>query len=223
MMSEQPPSPETMESPQPVKKRQRISHNSNLPSRELNILLVGPADLCQPVASALLQAQIAHHRQRRNDDAAVTALRRLCFSEKPMKQHVHMAEEWSEVPQQIRMDHVVILTSPTNVDASLKRLKQAASVLEESYVSLQRVSVVLMMEPVHGFRDAEPITSRLRKKRRKEASLFTAPVPCFPCQLQEHNSHLAVSRMILQRTKLGTRHGSSSMLTVSPLVFANYS
>jgi len=213
---------ETMDTLQPAEKRQRISYNSHLASfRELNILLVGTSDLSQPFAAALLQVQFDRYNPHDNEDAAVSALKRQCLSSLPIKRYVHTAEEWSEVPQNTRMDHIVVLVSPSNVDASLRRLTQAASILGKIYVELQRVSVLLMMEPVHGYRDAEPITSRLRKKRRKE-SLFAAPVPSFPCQLRDRNSHLAVSRIILQRIKLGTRQGSSSMPCVSPLLFANY-
>jgi hypothetical protein len=200
----------------------------------LNVLLVGPSDLCQPIASALLQVKFDRraHKRHDKDDAAVAALRRHCSFEKPTQQrNIHMVEEWSEFLPRINnkedvcMDHVVLVVTPSNVDASLRRLKEAANVLEDSYVALQRVSVVLMMEPVHGFRDAEPITSRLfrRKRRKEQASLFSAPVPHFPCQVQERKSHLAVSRMILQRAKLGIRHGSSTLPNVSPMIFASYS
>lgn len=183
------------------------------------MLLLGPPDLCQPLAAALLRVQFDRTRRRRNDDPAVAALRR---PQSTRKRHVHMSEDWSEVPHDIRMDHIVLVVAPSDIESSLKRLKKAASVLDASYVTLQRVSVVLMMDPVHGLRDAEPLTSSLSPRRRKDKSLFGASVPCFPCQLQERYSHLVVSRMVLQRAKLGTRHGSRSMPFVSPLIFANY-
>lgn len=220
---------------EPPAKRQRLSYNSSVASGdELNVLLVGSSDLCQPIATALLQVKFDRRARKRHDkdDAAVAALRRHCSFEKPTQQRkVHMVEEWSEfLPRtntnknNVCMDHVVLVVTPSNVDASLRRLKEAANVLEDSCVALQRVSVVLMMEPVHGFRDAEPITSRLfRRKRKREASLFGAPVPHFPCQVQERKSHLAVSRMILQRAKLGIRQGSSTLPNVSPMIFASYS
>lgn len=203
-----------------AEKQQFISYTSCLPSSsELHILLLGPSDLCQPLAAALLRVQFDRTRRRRDDDAAVAALRR---QQSTRKRHVHLSEDWSDVPHDIRMDHIVLVVSPSDIESSLRLLKKAASVLSHSYVIFQRVSVVLMMDPVHGLRDAEPLTSSLRPRRRKDQSLFGAPVPCFPCQLQERYSHLAVSRMVLQRAKLGTRHGSRSMLFVSPLVFANY-
>jgi hypothetical protein len=203
-------------------KQQRISYNSCLPSSsELNVLLLGPSDLCQPLASALLRVQFDRPRWRRcdNDDAAVAALRR---PQLKRKRHVHMSEDWNTFPHDIRMDHIVLVVSPSDIEPSLTLLKKAASVLDASYVTLQRVSVVLMMDPVHGLRDAEPLTSFLKPRKRNEKRLFGAPVPCFPCQLQERSSHLAVSRILLQRTKLGTRHGSRSTPFTSPLVFANY-
>lgn len=202
------------------KKQQRISYNSCLPSSpELNILLLGASDLCQPLASGLLRVQFDRARRRWDDDAAVTALRRPQWKR---KRHVHMSEDWDDVDRDIRMDHIVLLVSPSDIESSLKLLKKAAIVLDASYVTLQRVSVVLMMDQVHGLQDAERLTSILKPRKRKEKSLFVAPVLCFPCQLQERSSHLAVSRMLLQRTKLGTRHGSRSTPFTSPLVFANY-
>lgn len=222
-------------------KRQRLSYNSSDSTpHELNMLLVGPSDLCQPLASALLQVKFDRHRRRstRKDDAAIAALRRQqldpsSFNSNQRQRHVHMVEDWDVFLSKPNnksntcMNHVVVLTTPSNVEASIKRLQKTATVLDESYAILQRVSVVIMMEPIHGFRDAEPIAYRLRhkKKRKRNAqssSLFSAPVACFPCQLQEQNSHFAVSRMILQRAKLGIRHGSASMPCVSPLVFATY-
>jgi hypothetical protein len=201
-------------------KQQRISYNSCLPSSsELNVLLLGPSYLCQPLASGLLRVQFDRERRRCDDDAAVAALRR---PQLKRKRHVHMSENWKDVVNDIRMDHIVLVVSPLDIESSLKLLKKAASLLDASYVTLQRVSVVLMMDQAHGLRDAQRLTSILKPRKRQEKRLFRAPVPCFPCQLQQRSSHLAVSRMLLQRTKLGTRHGSHSTPFTSPLVFANY-
>lgn len=201
---------------------QRLSYNSCLPvsPSELNLVLVGPSKLCKPLASALVH----HHVDRRrthHTDAAIAALEKRRVSKSP-RRNIHMIEDWNDFPQHIPIHHVVIVVSPTNVEKSIQRLKRAADVLDESYVSLQRISVVLMLEPTHGVRDSQPITSLLNQKTTSDhqsSLLFQSPVSCFPCQLQHRSSHLTVSRILLQRIKLASRSGRH---VVSPMLFANY-
>ena len=129
-----------------------------------------------------------------------------------------------------RVDHAVIVLAPTDPFSS-SRLRQAAASLHPDYAIQGRVTIVYAVGgsgdngndgPARTacpdldrlLEDVERgVASKLSSMTRGGSTgsntdkmpLFASSVPVLRCNLKESHSRLAVARMILQRTKMGSR------------------
>jgi hypothetical protein len=184
--------------------RAKLSYNAKLPSISCgrDLLLVGPSRLTQPLASALLQVQFD---RRNGTDAAIEALRKHCFHYPP-KRTIHTVESLQDKSWKFRLDHIFLLTTQQQLDETKLVANQ---LLQDDYLLFQRVTIVQVHEC--GGEVDQP---------RKKSKIETIPV--FHLQLENPMSQLTIARMLLQRTKLGTRKGNPTMPHISPLIFGNY-
>ena len=131
-----------------------------------------------------------------------------------------------------RVDHAVIVLAPTDPFSST-RLRQAAASLHPDYAIQGRVTIVyavggsgdngndgpaktacpdldrLLEDVERGVASKLPSVSMARGgitgSNASKMPLFASSVPVLRCNLKESHSRLAVARMILQRTKMGSR------------------
>jgi hypothetical protein len=207
----------------------KLSYRASLPSRDLHILIVGPTHLTKPLATALLQVTFEPTTKQKHtsnddndadDDAAISALRRLYPPPAPIQRRIHLCHRLDAVSSQVRMDHVIFVsqdakdetttptttTSTTQPPASLLSIQQALlpppphAALHEDYTLMQRVSMVRVLDPQ---------VRQTRTKRRKTT------IPCF--FVSENETNHSVARMLLQRAHVGARDTGAS-----PMVFGTY-
>ena len=193
----------------------KLSYRASLPSNDLHILIVGPTHLTKPLATALLQVTFeptTYHTLNddndADDDAAISALRRLYPPPAPIKRRIHLCHRLDAVSSDVRMDHVIFVsqdakdetttTTTTSTTQPPPPLPHAA--LHEDYTLMQRVSMVRVLDPQAG---------QTWTKRRKTT------IPCF--FLSENDMNHSVARMLLQRAHVGARDTG-----VSPMVFGTY-
>lgn len=185
--------------------RSKLSYTAQLPSSSCNndLLLVGPSRFTQPLASALLQVQFDRRSGNGSCDDAIEALRKHC-AHSPSKRTIHTVESLEDKSWRFRMDHIVLVTTtaPGERDETFYVAKQ---LLHDDYLLFQRVTIVQVQESGTAM---DPVTK-----------LNDDTVPTFHLQLDNPISLLLVSRMLLQRTMLGTRKGNQTMPHISPLIF----
>ena len=188
--------------------RPKLSYNSQLPSSSCNsgMLLVGPSRLTQPLASALLQVQFDPRTGHGSRDAAIEALRKHCVNS-PSKRTIHTVESLEEKSWRFRMDHIVFLTTTAPGERE-ETFYLANQWLHDDYLLFQRVTIVQVHE------SGADVDEHMKK-------CTNAKIPTLQMQLEDPISLLTVSRMLLQRTKLGTRQGNQTIPHISPLIFGN--
>ena len=131
-----------------------------------------------------------------------------------------------------RVDHAVIVLAPTDPFSST-RLRQAAASLHPDYAIQGRVTIVyavggsgdngndgpaktacpdldrLLEDVDRGVASKLPSARMVRGgitgSNAGKIPLFASSIPVLRCNLKESHSRLAVARMILQRTKMGSR------------------
>eukprot|EP00546_Thalassionema_frauenfeldii_P016207 CAMPEP_0178902674 /NCGR_PEP_ID=MMETSP0786-20121207/4736_1 /TAXON_ID=186022 /ORGANISM="Thalassionema frauenfeldii, Strain CCMP 1798" /LENGTH=133 /DNA_ID=CAMNT_0020573967 /DNA_START=304 /DNA_END=705 /DNA_ORIENTATION=+ len=129
------------------------------------------------------------------------------------KRHIHTLESLSEAKRVgCRFDHVVLVTSCKEKEQNVIEAKQ---MLHDNYIVMQRVSLVEVQETENANYD-------MTTQNDDESSEDIAGlIPTFSLHLDDQASFSAISRIIIQRAKLGIRDGSSTFPHVSPLIFAD--
>ena len=189
------------------------SYKSKLPSRELNLLLVGPLHRTRPLAVALLQVTTINNIDNNNsnentDDAAIAALRQFSLESTNSsvlsynKRRIHLCQRLDSFSSDIRMDHIVIVLSMEDNDSDDDKLSQLPLHIETEYTLYQRISRVMIM-------NKRPVEHQRRRQQQRQ------PQADFYIHSQE--SHFHVARRILQRASIGARQ-----TPVSPMIYGTY-
>jgi hypothetical protein len=205
------------ETPGAKRRRRRVAN-------PLSIGLVGAPEQCQKLASAMLRISFDRRHSKPTSpttatDAAIEALRRTSVSAEPSSQrHVYTAESIDDLPKNIRLDHIVLVMLITDHHDETTRigklLRQTLDKInDESLITMHRFSIVVLTLTHITRRQVESCLGGRRFK------LVPAVVPVFSCCPDNQQGNLrSTARMILQRAKLSTRHGSKHLLATSPLV-----
>lgn len=221
--------------------RPKLSYSATLPSCNNNnlygrsVLLVGPNRWTQPLAAALLKVQFDGPVQSTAVatgtptttpttaiDPAVEALRRHVFH-CPPKRVIHTVESLEDPRWSFRMDHIVILSAASTNSTipsgqsgdDAYHHRSTNRLLHEDYTLYQRSTKVHVHE-IGGPMNRRTI--RMQERGEEETTL----IQTLNLYLESPSSLATVARMILQRTKVGTREGTSVLPHVSPMIFGTY-
>lgn len=197
-----------------------LSFTASLPLTGIDILLVGPFHYTQPLASSLLHVKSDENSQgwSNSADPAIEALRKHCCSyDSPMKKrHIHTLESLSKAKRVgCRFDHVVLVTSSKEKQ---KNVIEAKQMLHDNYIVMQRVSLVEVQETENANYDMTRVPTQNDDESSED---IDGLIPTFSLHIDDQASFSAISRIIIQRAKLGIRDGSSTLPHVSPLIFAD--
>ena len=151
-------------------------------------------------------------------DPAVEALRRHCF-QNPPKREIHTVESLENPMCFFRMDHVVLLhaastdsTIPSGqAGDDVSHHRSINRLIHDDYTFFQRVTNV----HVHEIGPMNRVSYRMQQGEEEEM----IKIPTLNLHLESPSSLATVARMILQRSKAGTREGTSVLPHVSPMIF----